>query len=177
MAGVRETAESVSRITATFFVSLINRLGVRPPPQDAFLLSNVVQPVSIVDAETGIIVSNAPIIYGLPLSAGPLAAPAINTVLADTGALLAGSYDIKLWFFSYDAAVANQAELQYRDAANAASNWLQRVGNLGNGPPSGSLLELEFSLTLQASERVRVILITAAGASSVYHASLFVRAR
>src|SRR5437879_1036974 len=85
---------SLSEITANFFVNLINRLGVRPPPADAFLLSNVVTPVSIVDADISIPAQLTTFLLDVPFTAGELLAPVANTVLADTLAQPAGNYNV-----------------------------------------------------------------------------------
>ena len=166
---------SLSRITSTFFVSLINRLGVRPPPPEGFQISNVVQPVSIVDTDILIPLVVSPAIFGTPATAGEQAAPAANTVLADTGPLAAGNWTFIVNInFSDASASFCRDQLQHRDAANAANIWSQTVY------PSAVMTTtfvgqwtLAFSKTMLASERLRVLNLVAGGASSFHHATIF----
>jgi hypothetical protein len=58
----------------------------------------------------------------IPFTAGPLTNPAINTILADTGPMIAGSTAPA---FVVCSTVASVVVLEYRDAANAANLYSQ----------------------------------------------------
>lgn len=153
----------LARITATFFVNLINRLGVRPPPADGFLLSNVVQPVSIVDSDITLSAVVTTVLQDTPFTTGPQLSPAANTVLADTGALSAGTYQVRI-LASQDMAVANgvgSMKMQRRDSANAANIWEQ---SLATGQQGTCVVDLSMRIVLSTSERLRILSnVTSAG--------------
>lgn len=169
---------SLSRITATFFVTLINRLGVRPPPADGFELLSTVQPVSLVDADISIPVAIGQVLYPAPVSAGVQTNPAVNTVLADTGALPAGTYHFRLLLSTYTPATNGPVDLQHRDSANAANIWAQRIFCCpSNAAPSGGVFDFSWDDTLLLNERVRAITAAASAAADVFHANIFSTAR
>jgi len=145
----------VARITATFFTSLITRLGIQPPFSEGFLMSNTVQPVSIVDSDIVLTAVTTSITQGNPYTAGELAAPAANTVNADTGAQAAGNYAYRIQIAHNVAANVNyQWRIERRDAANAANIWGQIVSFWTAGT---AFQDLSGTLTLAAGERLRVI--------------------
>lgn len=158
----------LARITNTFFVTLINRLGVRPPPPEGFELSNVVQPVSIVDTDVVLTsVSSTPEL-GAPFTAGVTAAPALNTVLADTLAQAAGFYNVRVVACS-DEGVLGFMALQRRDAANAANIWSQLIYASQN-----EFIDFSFRTQLAANERIRVLkAIGNAGVGLNYQVSIW----
>lgn len=162
----------LARITATFFVNLINRLGVRPPPADGFVLSNTVVPISIVDTDISLPAVLTPPIYGTPSSAGEQIAPAANTVLADTGQLAQGTYQFTAILSWADGPAAVQAvDLQHRNAANAANIWDQNFYTTS----SGGVQTFTFNWTefVSLNERIRAICITAGSAGTRYHANIW----
>jgi len=170
----------LSRITATFFTTLITRLGVRPPPPDAFELSNVVQPVSIVDADIALTAAVSEPLYGTPATAGEVAAPAGGTLLADTGVLVAGNFNIRVLLSVFEQLNDTSVLLQHRNAANGANIWEQRLyidGSISQG--TGVIpVDLSFADTFVLNERFRVVLgAAAAGAGSTYFCSIFSVAR
>lgn len=164
-------------ITNNFFVNLITRLGLKPPPGFGWLFSTVVQPVSIVDSDISFAAVATSPLLDTPLSAGAQAAPAVNTVLADTGAQAAGVYNIVLALCVADVASATQPTiaLQRRDAANAANIWEQRI--YGNSSANGvnNVYYFEtYRVQLQANERIRFINLVAGGAGSLYDANIWI---
>jgi len=162
---------SLSSITATFFTTLINRLGVRPPPPDAFLLSNVVQPVSLVDADISIPTIVSPPIVDLAFTAGELLAPGAGVVLADTGPLAAGNYNIQMVYSENGgSASSSDIKLQRRDAANAANIWSQL---LFINPSCAAFIYLSLAVKLLVNERVRVIQGAAAPAGATFQANIW----
>lgn len=118
----------IARITSTFFTSLLTRLGVRPPFEEGYLLSNVVQPVSIVDSDISI-----PAAVSLPTidsanSVGDLVAPAVDTIIADTGALAAGTFNLVITCGIVNSTSSLRGvTLARRNAANAADVWAARL--------------------------------------------------
>lgn len=142
----------LSQITATFFLDLINRLGVRPPPPEAFLLSNVVQPVSIVDSGVVLTATSSTAILGGPLTQGILAAPALGTLLADSGAVaVPGNFTFTL-FLGTDDASTRTAVVARRNAANSADVWAQLISS-GIGSVLGP-----FTMTVALLLNERLIL-------------------
>jgi len=164
----------IARITATWFTALINRLGIRPPFSEGWEISNVVQPVSIVDSDISFSAVSTSQVMDTPFTAGVLAAPAAGTVMADTGAQNAGTYQLFIFISAGDGGVSPSANLQRRDAANAANVWEQRIFGVGSGPTGLSGVQ-PFSLRviLRDPERIRVTVNAAAGAGSGYHASIW----
>src|SRR2546428_1978470 len=71
---------SLARITNTFFVSLINRLGIRPPPPEGFEISSVVQPVSIVDSDIAIPATVSTTLMDTPFTGGEIVTPAAGAL-------------------------------------------------------------------------------------------------
>lgn len=168
---------SLSAITATFFVTVINRLGIRPPPAEGFLYSNVVQPISIVDSDIAIPTVVTTQLLDAPFTAGLQVAPAINTVLADTGAQVAGNYQAYVMISVVDAAVLPQLAIQRRDAANAANIWSSELyANNGVGAAAYEFYTFSWRIALQLNERLRVLNTVAGGAASRYQANIWLSA-
>ncbi len=161
----------VSSITATFFLNLINRLGVRPPPASAFLLSNVVQPVTLVDTDIAIPTTFQTPVLDQAFTAGELVAPGAGVVLADTGALPAGNYNVRMLYSENGgSASSSDIKLQRRDAANAANIWSQLF--LIN-PSDSSLIDISMTVKLAVNERIRVVQGAAAPAGATFQANLW----
>lgn len=161
---------SLSQITATFFLDLINRLGVRPAPPEAFLLSNIVQPVSIVDSGVVLTATASTAILGGPLTQGILVAPALGTLLADAGPVAApGNFTYTFLIGSDDANPRNVVVVR-RNAANNADVWAQLIG-IGAGAVLGP-----FSMTISQLLNERVIVRVGPvnpSAGSNYQASIW----
>jgi hypothetical protein len=153
----------LARITATFFVSVINRLGIRPPFANGFEMSNVVQPVSIVDSDITLSAISTAQTIDTPATQGQVASPVGGTLLADTGQLLNGTYSV---FIQIGKAVNNSADflIQRRNAANAANIW-EMMGSLEISGPGN--LTYSLSCILQLNERIRVIEFNNAGVTTV----------
>jgi len=151
---------SLSKISANFFVNLITRLGVRPPPAEAFLLSNVVQPVSIVDSDISIPAVLTTQILDTPFTAGAQAAPAVNFIMADTGAQPAGNYQLYIFVGTQTAGGGGDFAIERRDAANAANIWTQLASVL---PTGSNTFQLSATLKLQLNERLRIRCTVGAG--------------
>lgn len=163
----------LARITSTFFTDLINRLGIRPAFDQGFMMTNTVQPVSIVDANISIPAIATTILMGAPFTAGEVAVPGANTRLCNSGALAAGNYYCFLMLASDEL---NWFRLRRRNAADAADIWSQRLrqgySTAGIGVP---MLSMGFFITLAASERIVVENINAGGAGTTYQGSLWMQ--
>lgn len=161
---------AIARITSTFFTNLINRLGIRPAFANGFMLSDTVLPVSLVDSDITLTSIVTPTILDTPATGGQLAAPVINTVIADTGALAAGNYSAYIVIAQDKSVSQNDYALQRRDSANAANVWTQLFSTRD---AAQSVVVLTFAFTVLASERLRIIMNTA-GAGTV-QASIWTR--
>lgn len=146
---------------------------MKPPFPDGFELSNVVQPVSLVDSDVALAAVTTSQLLDTPLTAGPQAAPVINTVLADTGAQAAGNYILFILVSAFDTVAGPDIQFQRRDAANAANIWEQRYWT---GGATSYFLQTTLRVTLQLNERVRVVNPRAGGAGSNYQANIWLLA-
>lgn len=161
----------LASITATFFTNLLTRLGVRPPFAEGYLLSNVVQPVSIVDSDISIPAAVSLPTIGSANSAGDQVAPAVDTVLADTGALAAGTYNLVL-----TAGIVNSTSslrgitLARRNAANAADIWTARL--MCNSTAAFVPIALRCSCDLNERFVIRTGIIF--GAGETVQANIFI---
>lgn len=160
----------IARITATFFTSMITRLGIRPPFGQGYEISNVVQPVSIVDADIAIPAAVTPVLTPTP-NGSEQTAVAAGTVFATSGALPAGTYYFRAWV-SYMVAATNRIiYIQHRNAADAANIWFHSLyPGLAVG---GDLQQLEWRETLSTNERVRIVAGSNMGAGESITANLF----
>lgn len=95
------------------------------------------------------------------------AAPAVNSVQADTGALASGDYDFDITLSASDTvAVGKGLVIEHRNAANGAT-----IHNLGS-VPAGAVQQFRFRrYAIGANERIRIIAGTAAGAASSMYVS------
>lgn len=160
---------SLTNITATFFTGLITRLGLRPPPPEGYLLSNVVTPVSIVDSDIQLNAAVTPVLFSTP-SGGEFTASAINTVFSDTGALVAGTYLFTVWLTWIATAANRSIGIQHRDSANAANIWAQ---NIYPSPTGLGIQTFQWRESIATNERVRVIANVNFGAGESVYSNLW----
>lgn len=166
-------AQFLSSITNTFFVNLINRLGVRPPPPDGFDLINTVQPVTIVDSEAGIISADTSQLLDIPFGVGQQANPGAAFVLADTGPQNAGNWLLFILMQGIDAGGNPAFAVQRRDAANAANIWLQNIVGTVTSSVQG-IIPLKMRVVLSQGERIRVVTSGPTTAGSLFQASIWI---
>lgn len=107
-----------------------------------------------------------------------LTAPAAGTILADTGPLPAGIYDIQLLMVTNSANLFNGGFVfQHRDAANAANiavwHHLERTG----GQDQAFKYDYAFAYEIALDERLRVATNAASTAGRVWTATIFARRR
>jgi hypothetical protein len=154
-------------IRATAFSGVLSRLG-SAPNLGGFALDTVVTPVSLVDSDITLNAAASTPLVNVPVSGGEFIAPAINTRLANTGALPAGPYTMVFWVSAGEIA---GIRFRRRNAADTADIWAHRW-NLASGFPIMVALRLQLAL----NEFV-VVENTAAGAAGIgYQASIFVSA-
>lgn len=153
------------QLPSTELSNLLTEFGIIQPPSLLFL-SNVVQPISIVDSRVSLSSVTTPANYTNAGSSGPVT-PAAATVIATTGPLAAGTYEFRLMMDSNDG-VARRVDFQHRDAADATSLLTHRL-------IASATSKYDFTLTrtLVLNERVRIITVDAFG--SPVQATLFWR--
>lgn len=160
----------IARITATFFTSMITRLGIRPPFGQGYEISNVVQPVSIVDADIAIPAAVTPVLTPAP-NGSEQTAVAAGTVFATSGALAAGTYYFRAWIAFMVPATNRIIYVQHRDAADAANMWFQSLyPGLAVG---GNIVDISWRESVSTNERVRIIAGSNMGAGESITANLF----
>jgi len=126
--------------------------------------------VSLVDADVALNAVLTSQILGTPIS-GSQAAPAVNTVIADAGAVsIAGNYQFTFAFATDQETGNREFTIARRNAANGADIWAIQLD-----ASAGGFAPFNLTVTLVASERVVVRMgpTTAATAGSTYHASIF----
>src|SRR5258708_35813623 len=97
------------------------RLGATVDSQaEPFELDGTVYPVTLVDSDITLSAIATAVLLGVPASAGELIAPAINTRLANTGALAAGNWTLTVWV---GASEGNSFRLRRRNALDVADVW------------------------------------------------------
>jgi hypothetical protein len=151
---------ALGRISEKFFTNLITRLGIKPPFSNGFEMSNVVTPVSIVDQDISLSTVQSPgPLLDLPFTNGDFTAPAVGTVLADTGPQSAGDYFVRILVGS-DGAQNNPlfVEIARRNAANNGDLWKAYVP-IG----SGSMITLPFDMVARIRLNVNERLVVRVG--------------
>jgi len=121
--------------------------------------TNTVQPVYIVSARGGALTVTA----GAPLATpGEMfnshdINPAVNTVLADTGALVAGDYDVHLQIGYVELATAGNStpSFQHRNAANTATLANLQVPFTFTGPATQNVWDYSYAISIETNERLR----------------------
>jgi len=152
----------------TSFPNVIRRLLARYSGE-SFDLGLTVHPVTIVDTDISLsaISNTAPL--NIPATEGDKAAPAADTLLADTGALDEGTWDITIGLFANEA---NSFLIQRRNAANTANVWQFRYRWSDSGRPF-PLQNLR--VVVNQDERIRVVNEGIAAGGTTYAAHIWSR--
>ena len=109
-------------------------------------------------------------------SAGLQTAPGAGTIMADTGALPAGVYDVLISWNGREDNIATNWSLQHRNAANAANLMAMiLVTQIAAGAFAANTLAIGY--TLANNERLRVITNTATTGGRIFSATIFARIR
>jgi len=158
-------------IQATDFQALLQQLGVNPN-NIPFDLRSEVTPVVLVGGTVSFLATPTPA-YRVPdiFTNGVLVAPVINTILADTGPLLAGEYTMLVEMHVDEQ---NSLRLEWRNALNTVNLWLQRF----TFPAIANGRNYTFTARLSLdndNERVRVSNVNAGGALVPYQATILMR--
>lgn len=110
-------------------------------------------------------------------TAGTQIAPVSGTVLADTLALPAGTYDVIIQASCTQVSADNECTLQHRDAANAA-NLMENVHMLSGSNNVGPMnWSYGFGYELASNERLRILSGLAAAAGTRWSATIWARIR
>jgi len=160
----------IGRIQSTNFQSLLTDLGITRN-NIPFALRSEVTPVVLVGGTVSFIAAPTPA-YGVTdiFTAGIVVAPAVNTILADTGPLPVGAYSVQ-WILTVRE--QNILAFEWRNAANSADLWLQRLET----PPTGEVMP-QFSSrfnVLNDNERFRIRVASAGTAAIEYQATILAR--
>lgn len=159
---------------------VIDQLNVRGP-LGVLDLSDEVRPVFIIGSRTGSLqVTSNPVDFtSANVFAGSAIAPAANTVVADTGQLPAGTYDV-LAHLSISGIIAGSGVItvQHRNAANAAT--LATI--LSQMMQGGVEVHVNLSLPLlgyqiATDERIRLIAATSGFTLGGMSGSIWARRR
>ena len=107
-----------------------------------------------------------------------ITAPAAGAILADTGQLAAGVYDVRLLMVTNSANLFNGGFVfQHRNAANAANiavwHHLERTG----GQDQAFQYDYTFAYEIALNERLRIAVNAAGAAARVWTATIFARRR
>jgi len=123
-------------------------------------MSDQVSPVFLIGSRGVVFGGENPTFASAEVFSGSATNPAANVVLADTGALPAGTYDVmsNISIRAQKGAGGNTAVLiEHRNAANAATlAILDSMAGTGNHEVAESTLPL-FGYTLALNERIRLI--------------------
>lgn len=143
--------------------TLLDRLGVKAVVRHVY--EPLVLPVAIVDAAAVSLSANVtPQTLGLPASQGIITAGAAGTLLADTGQLAAGNWNVEILVAGTEpAALSGNMVLARRNAANNADIWAQLIGS--------SFTASRISVAL--NERIIVRINRIVGANIDYQASIW----
>lgn len=107
-------------------------------------------------------------------SAGVAITPAAATVLADTGGLPAGTYDVQVHMSTTEETNRGNFEFQHRNSGDTVTlmTAAYAVNRLGYG-----LTKISFGYELGDNERLRVLNIIVGGAGDRYAAVIYARRR
>lgn len=152
------TADIIRQLRLTGTVGLIDFL-------------DAVRPVYIVASREGALAftASAPLFASAGITSGHANAPLINAIIADTGPLPAGSYDIFANMASHLSAPLGPVQLQHRNAANAATLavLLQTQSGAATTVMTAALPLMGYTLALNERLRFQSLAGNSAGSISV----------
>lgn len=143
--------------------TLLDRLGVKAIVRHVY--EPLVLPVAIVDAAAvSLSATVTPQTLGLPVSQGIITAGAAGALLADTGQLAAGNWNIAVLLASTEpAGGTGNMVIARRNAANGADIWAELL--------SAGYFSLRVTVAL--NERILVRMNRVAAANIDYQASIW----
>ena len=151
----------IGRIQSTNFQSLLTELGITRN-NIPFALRSEVTPVVLVGGTVSFVAPPTPAYRVQDIfTAGLLTNPAAGVVLADTGPLPLGGYFLQVFMHvgGGGAPQAHASDLEWRDAANAANLFSQRV-NIAL--EDNNIFAVRFNIE-NDNERFRVLNVAAPG--------------
>lgn len=161
-------------------VNLTRLLNIRGPLGLLKVLDTVVPVVSLGNVVQPIVEINQPAFRSTDVfSNGVLVAPAAGTVLADTGQLAAGTFDVQYYVSAMDFLGTRQLDFEHRNAANAANLaiWSFLFFNaVENQTKQWGPFNMGYEVAL--NERLRIVVgAVAIGAAIPVVATIFARRR
>ena len=166
-------------VTALGFPGLFVDLGIQAVPAGPqFWLHDTIIPVSLVNSQITLSAEAVPVLYTRAnVFDGQIAGgEAAGVVIADTGQLAAGDFDVKIMSTFASLTNATEIQLQHRDAANAANIYLLTLQVGGSASPAAPA-EYNFAMTFLENERLRGINIATLGANDRGSVTIFIRRR
>ncbi len=160
---------SQGTVQTTVFADLLSRLGIsrqRVP----FNLGSEVLPVAVVDSLVDF-VAHATAAYRVQdiFTNGVQTAPPVQTVLADTGPLPTGLYNIQVFVAAQEI---NSYTFEWMDVANAVPVWDQIIA----APDRETLIYQVRLVIVNADERFRIRNRVAGTVAIDYEATILARA-
>lgn len=110
-------------------------------------------------------------------SAGILAGPAAGTIMADTGALEAGTYDVQILYSGAETTNRTATVVEHRNAANTATLMTFSIIQDVNANRGFTIAYMAFGYELSVNERLRVIVDRSATLGEERSATIFARTR
>lgn len=150
------------------FTGLFVRLGIQAVPSgQQWFLSDTIIPVAMVDTDVTLVSVSVPTTKTF-VTEGEFTNSADGILLADTGALAAGVYEVQTLVGCSESNTCG-ARLQHRDAANAATLWQGLYILRQNG---GAIVDSTVVKAIVANERFRLIQFGAIGVASTIQSSI-----
>jgi len=139
---------------------LIRELQLLGAPIGLLDFNPTVQPVYIVSARGGSLQVEAsePVIETAEIFSDVTNSPAVNAVLADTGQLIAGDYDVKAicsWASIIGAAAGPLFDFQHRNAANAVTLSRIPFSAVTESTANTGVMVVTYAARVAANERLR----------------------
>lgn len=158
------------------FPQLFAALGIQAIPSGPqWWLSDTIVPVSLIDTQVALRTRVTGVIYDrTEIFDGSGVAPAVLTVIADTGNVVAGSYDIQIYTSAFSGTAGARMDVQHRNAADTANIWTHLL-LIAGGTSNGLIANMKFAVTLLEDERVKVIVNAAFGAGDVVSATIMAK--
>ena len=159
-------------------VDLTRLLQIRGPLGVLNVLDTIVPVVNMGDVVARTVEVRQPAFRTTDIfSNGRLAAPAAGALLADTGALSEGVYDVKVHMSVVDVTINQAVQIEMRNAANTANlaAWSYLLSDLVEGVVPH--IEISLALEFATNERLRAIIVVAQVANDISVATIFARRR
>jgi len=140
-------------VSTTAFDALLRRAEVRltAPRANLWQLSNIITPVSIVDSGA-VLTANVNVGPQSFATEGSIVNAAAGALLADTGQLAAGTWEIEAHVTNDITASLSSTEMQHRNAANDGDIWNYAKWTIG-----GRMATFFFRERFLLNERFRII--------------------